>query len=257
MALPPDELTAPATPATTGPNATTIVAAAAIGSGRYFLWDAAANYGHGGYIEVVAGTGARRQVTRVVSTKTVRIITDAAIDAKVRNIGQLAEGLRAGVLSLAEWQTAMMQELKDIHLISAALNRGGWANMTQSDFGRVGRIVRDEYAYLRNFANDIAAGNVPLDGRFVRRAQLYGEAGRDTFYNFASVYNARLGFDEIASVLHARESCPECIDHAGRGFVPISELGASFRPIGSRQCLSRCKCSYIYRRTADGETIEI
>lgn len=213
-----------------------------------YRWNPAINYGRGAYID--AGG-------RIVSQATIRNVLDTMLDGKTANIGQLAEGLRSGVLSLGEWQTAMMNEIKDVHLIGAAMERGGWANMTQADFGRVGRIVRDEYEYLRNFANDIAAGNVPLDGRFIRRSQLYGEAGRDTFYHFASVQNGRLGFDEIASVLHARESCPDCIDHAGRGFVPITELGVSFRPIGSRQCLSRCKCSYIYRRSSTGETIEI
>lgn len=211
-----------------------------------YRWNPALQSGHGAYINARG---------RAVSLVEVRKALDTLLDGKARNIGQLAEGLRSGTLSLSEWQTAMMTEIKDAHLIGAAMERGGWANMTQSDFGRVGRLVRDEYDYLRKFGDAIAAGDVPLDGRFVRRAQLYGEAGRDTFYNFASVNMRRLEFDEIASVLHARESCMGCIEEAGKGFVPITELGVTFKPIGSRTCLSRCKCSYIYRRSASGETV--
>lgn len=206
-----------------------------------FRWNPALRHGAGGYID---------ERGRMVAQTTIRDGLDSLLDAKKGEMGNLSVALRDGKISLGEWQTAMMQQVKDVHLISGAMERGGWAQMTQADFGRVGQAVRGEYEYLRNFAKEIEDG-LPLDGRFVRRAELYGEAGRDTYYEFARVSARRNGYDEESSIRHAKESCSECIEQEGRGYVPIGTLV----PIGSRQCLSRCKCSMEYRNSETGVTV--
>jgi hypothetical protein len=73
----------------------------------------------------------------------------------------------------------MRRHVKNVNLNAIALERGGWANLTPSDFGRVGQIVREQYGYLRGFANDIASGKQRLDGTLGTRAKLYSQAGQD------------------------------------------------------------------------------
>ena len=76
----------------------------------------------------------------------------------------------------------MRRHIKNTHLNAIAMERGGWANMTPSDFGRAGQIIRKQYGYLRNFGREIASGKQRLDGTLGRRAQLYTAAGRNSLY---------------------------------------------------------------------------
>jgi hypothetical protein len=56
--------------------------------------------------------------------------------------------------------------------------------------------------------------------------------------------------------LHGRDSCksskrPGCIEEAQKGWQPIGTLSV----VGSRTCLSNCRCSFSYRRSSTGETV--
>jgi len=47
-------------------------------------------------------------------------------------------------------------------------------------------------------------------------------------------------------VLGAAEHCPDCLDLAGRGWMPIEEL-EQVPGDGNTQCLTNCQCSLDYR----------
>jgi hypothetical protein len=49
--------------------------------------------------------------------------------------------------------------------------------------------------------------------------------------------------------LHAAEHCPDCVDVAGRGWVPIGTLPR----IGDSQCRTRCRCTFSYRASGASE----
>lgn len=177
---------------------------------------------------------------RFVSSGTIRNELDRVLDASTENMAKLSQGLREGRISLGEWQTSMMQEVKTVHIVGAAMERGGFFNMTQADFGRVGQIVRREYGFLRDFANDIASGKQKLDGILVNRARLYGQAGRDTYQTFARNKAANSGFDRVMSIRHAKDSCSECV-YFDRREYPIDSK--AYKPPGRRICRSNCHCS--------------
>lgn len=179
---------------------------------------------------------------RFVSRSEIR----AAIDTTLRNIGReygaLAEQLRANTITAREWARTMRLLMKETHLWSAAAAGGGWAQLTRSDFGRIGQIVRGQYAYLENFAREIRRGLV-LDGRFLRRVQLYAEAGRRTYHLVERARMLERGVTEERSVLHPADHCGECVDEAAKGWSPVS----SIIPIGERTCLTGCHCTMEYR----------
>jgi hypothetical protein len=158
----------------------------------------------------------------------------------------LATRLREGTIGLDQWLADMRVAVKDVHLYSSALAKGGWAQMTKADFGRVGRTVKDQYAYLDRFAADIDAG-MALDGRFLMRVELYVESGRRTYYDVVA-RELPDGFDEERSVLHPADHCDECVEQAALGW---QERGAMI-PVGERTCLSRCRCTQEWRNSATG-----
>lgn len=187
---------------------------------------------------------------RFVPDSMVRAELDKALQTSQKNMRELSQSLRAGKTTLADWQTGMMAEIKAVHTNSAALSKGGWGQMTQADYGRVGQQIRTQYDYLRNFANQIASGEQRLDGVFLRRADMYFEAGRGTYHEFERREMSIRGFDEEANILEpTARHCNGCLEQTARGWVPVGSLIR----IGSRDCLTRCRCRIQYRNTSTNE----
>lgn len=90
----------------------------------------------------------------------VRNALESNISVSQANMRALTEQLISvpPTISLDQWQVDMMREIKQANISASAAARGGWAQMTQSDWGAVGQQVRTQYDYLRNFANEIASG---------------------------------------------------------------------------------------------------
>jgi hypothetical protein len=146
---------------------------------------------------------------RFVASSTVRRELDRYLDT-ADPAKALAEALRGRQLSVADWEVAMRRHVKNTHLNAIALERGGWANMTPADYGRAGQIIREQYGYLRGFANDIASGKQRLDGTLGVRAKLYTGAGRSTFYASKRA-NRRPEVTHVRSIRSARDSCVQCV----------------------------------------------
>jgi hypothetical protein len=137
----------------------------------------------------------------------------------------------------------MRQEIKRTQLGAEMLVQGGRAQMTQADYGRVGQRVREQYDYLRDFANGLSEGAIRTDGTFLNRAKMYASAARPAFHDSLGDQLAGLGYSEERSILHPAEHCPTCLSEAERGYVPIGTL----IPIGERDCLGNDKCSMLFR----------
>ena len=132
----------------------------------------------------------------------------------------------------------MADEMKMLHTGAAAVGRGGWTQMSQADWGWTGQRLRAQYGYLRNFANDIATGHQPMDGRLTARAQMYAEAARATQREMIRRTAISIGRQDERNHLGAADHCGGCVEATARGWVPIGTLPA----VGSRTCRSRCHC---------------
>jgi hypothetical protein len=176
----------------------------------------------------------------------VRGAIDDYIDSTGRDMRSLAEQLRNREISIAQWQREMESHIARVHLANAAAARGGWDRMRQSDYGRVGRLVRDEYAALRGFARQIQDG-IPLDGRFTNRVNQYVQAGRHSYHIFDRREQRARGMDDERSILHARDSCDGCLSAAARGWQPIGTLPLP----GERDCRRNCHCTMRYRSATE------
>lgn len=179
---------------------------------------------------------------RFVSFAKVREYLDQVLDSNEAKITTLARNLREGRVSLAEWQVGMRDALKDIHVASGALARGGWAQMSPADYGRVGAELKFQYEKLRQFALQIEKGLL-LDGRFLRRTKLYAQSGRVSYTAALRQEMLVRGFKEERSVLAKADHCAECVQEAAKGWVPIGDL----INIGERICRSNCRCHLEFR----------
>jgi hypothetical protein len=202
-----------------------------------------------------AGASGRYRNTatgRFVPGRVVRAELDTYLSNSDTAAKALAEALRVKSISLADWELGMRRHVKNVTLNAVAMERGGYANMRPSDYGRAGQIVREQYGYLKGFAGDIASGKQRLDGTLTTRAHLYTEAGRNAWYKSHEA-NLRQGakVTHQRSIRGKRDSCWQCIELHGKVFA----IGDPSFPLpGRRVCNHNCGCHLEYLSIgSDGE----
>jgi len=208
------------------------------------------------WVPGAGATGRYRDAStgRFVKGSAVREALDTYLDKTDDVAGVASQALREGKISLADWQSAMMRQIKIAHMNAAATAVGGYANMTHADRGRAGAAIREQYKYLRDFATEIASGKQKLDGRMLYRARMYIQAARETLYKVKHGAAKTMNLaDMVRSIRHARDSCPECIELDGVWFRLDDP---NYKPPGSRLCAKNCKCSEEFGRS-QGDGVEI
>lgn len=161
-----------------------------------------------------------------------------------RSVRDLTQQLRAGEVTLREWQLAMTDQIRLSQIASAAAAKGGLAQLTTADYQRVEQAIADNLRYLDRFARGLADGSIPLDGRILPRAEQYLLSARTTYADMQRREMVKRGLTEERRVLAPVEHCEDCVDYAAQSWQPIGSLPAP--GVGSR-CMTRCQCSMQYR----------
>lgn len=190
--------------------------------------------------------GARRYIApngRFVTQRALIADLERVTAGAQSEILSISRQLQSGEISLAQWQIGMRDQMKVLHTTQGAIAKGGWAQMSQSDWGAVGQISREQYAFLQRFAIQIETGEQPLNGAFLRRAQMYAQAGRGTFWQMKRREAIGGGLTEERRIRHAADSCPTCIEQSALGWQPVGTLAR----IGQSECRTNCKCEFEFR----------
>jgi hypothetical protein len=174
-----------------------------------------------------------------VAATAIRQAVDAVIDTETSTVRDLSQQLLNGQLTLAQWQSQMQATLKTLYVAIGVCAGGGFATMSQSDYGYLGSLIKVQYQYLRTFASEIASGKQPLDGSLLARAALYAQAARGIFYAMATELAKEAGCTQERRMLGVADHCAGCVTQAAKGWQPIGSLA----PIGATECLSNCRCS--------------
>lgn len=90
---------------------------------------------------------------------------------QAEKVKDLASKVSSG-LTVAEWERDMRAIIRTSTIDQYVLGRGGRHAMTPADWGRVGRMVREQYKYASAFAAEIAAGKLS-EAQIAARARLY------------------------------------------------------------------------------------
>lgn len=198
---------------------------------REYLWDAR------------AGRYRDARTRRYVSEARVRLWLDEALENAEKRVDALASALRSGSVDLVTWQIRMARKIKNVQLYSAAAVKGGWAQLSPADLGRVGQSVRAQLEYLNRFAQQIKRGEQALDGRLNLRARQYANSGRQLYHRIERLEKETRGFTQERNLRYAGDSCAGCVEQTARGWVKIGTLV----PVGQRLCRGACKCLPQYR----------
>lgn len=186
---------------------------------------------------------------RYVTHAQIRAWLDSALDSAGERMAALSAQLQAGTIDTITWQVRMAREVKNVQLYSAATAKGGWAQLSAADLGRVGQSVRAQLEYLNRFAREIRTKAQPLDGRFLARTRLYAQSGRQLFHRTERIEMEVRGYDQERNVRYPGDSCTGCVQQTARGWVQIGALV----PVGQRDCKGNDRCRIQYARSATGE----
>lgn len=94
----------------------------------------------------------------------------------------LNAALYEGRISPLIWNVEMRDLVKDLHVSAYVAGRSGrWQDMTQSDWGRVGQTLRQEYEYLRRWATGLYDLDSVSLAQLNARAKLYAENASRSF----------------------------------------------------------------------------
>jgi hypothetical protein len=178
---------------------------------------------------------------RFVPATAVRAELDKSIEQSGQSVRALSEQLQRGEINLRQWQLGMIDEIRSSQLAGVASSKGGFAQMTQADYGWAGQRIREQYGYLDNFARQIASGEQRLDGTFPMRAEQYVKASRASHEAMRRREASKRGEDLMRNILHPADHCPDCIAQAALGWIPIDD--PRYIPIGQRQCRMNDRCT--------------
>ncbi len=190
---------------------------------------------------------------RWVSRRTIRRALDRALEREALLARGLSNEYLDKNITLAEWRMGMRSIIKNTHQYSAALAKGGWAQLTQADYGRIGQRVRYHYEKLSGFVVDLEEG-LPLDGRYLQRAESYAQGSRSLYEQINRLEMADAGAVEERNILDdslaEERHCLQCPELSNEGWVSLGTLPVP----GQRLCRSQCYCEMSYR-DADGHVL--
>ena len=169
----------------------------------------------------------------------VEALTERYIGRSKDKISDLADLLLSKAINVSTFERAVANQLKEAHINSYALGKGGVKQLTQRDYGIMGAELKKEYQYLRNFSQEILQGKLSPD-QIRSRLSMYADALHGSRELGALEGHRAAGYIWEKRSLHSSESCADCIRYQGQGWMPLGTLP---NPGDRCRCRSRCRCS--------------
>lgn len=178
---------------------------------------------------------------RFVSRTKVLGLLDQQVNKVESNLNNLYDLYTKTDMGKGVYVEAVGQELRRAHLQQAALAKGGWDKLTQSDYGRAGQALRQIYPKIRGTADDIDSGKVS-EAQVKHRNTAYAGSGR-RIYHATEQQNAQPGDGKVMVEQRILDSnaqhCEDCLNYAELGVQPAGRLPV---PGEACRCGDNCRC---------------
>ena len=137
---------------------------------------------------------------KFISRAEVLAFVDASLAASRSASDTLVTLLVDGTLSPGDWKNAFREELKREYIREYLSGIGGREVMTQADWGSIGGMLKEQFVYLNNFADEIALGNLS-EGQIRFRAEMYINSAREAHERARSRAAKKWGAEQVVWVL--------------------------------------------------------
>jgi len=182
---------------------------------------------------------------RFLGKAAVERIVDGRIDKLEQSLKRFTRMLADGSITIDQWQGSVREAIKTAHIQAAIIGNGGRSGMGSAEYGLVGQKLRQEYAYLQNFANDLLGQRISKP-MALARIGLYAQSVRGSYWQGSEIRQKGQGYSLMQRILDPQaQHCQDCLSYAARGIVPIGSLPLP----GQRcECKARCRCTVRYFR---------
>lgn len=193
--------------------------------------------------------GTERRLSDAEAYRRARGVLDHMIFEMQKVMRRDALRFEAGHIDIQQWQRAMAENVRKMHIASAMILDGPDAAMLGFPDGRSRQSkmlvasMRYQMRRLDRFARQVYAGKQPLGASFVARIDLYAESSRGTGEEMRDGAAKDVGLTQERRILGVADHCNGCIEEAGKGWQPIGTL----LEIGDAECRMRCKCRKEFR----------
>jgi hypothetical protein len=145
--------------------------------------------------------------------------------------------------------------LKKIHVSEGIIAAQGIDRLTNSDLGKIGQILKNQYYQgkdrdtgkpfgLKHLFKEVASGSVS-EAQLSNRLSMYAESGKITRETVRQGRAIESGYTEMLRIDSGDDAeCGDCAEYAAAGWRPIGEL-----PLPKTDCIcrTRCRCRVEYR----------
>ena len=176
---------------------------------------------------------------RFVSRADVQNLVEQKIKNTKQDIATITDLLLQNKITTATWYEAMAEAVKKGQTQAYLAGKGGTYQFKSRDKGIVGKILVDEYIYLRRFAQEIEDGK--LSPRQIRdRASKYGDSFHKIYERGrAEAYRENGYYWERWVTAKDEKTCPDCVGYGSLSWQRIGSLPG----IGTATaCKMRCRC---------------
>jgi hypothetical protein len=173
------------------------------------------------YDSRLRGSGYRDADTgRLISKSAAAEMRDRFIDGQKARIDGLTDKLVDGKINIQQWTLEPRKTLAKTYAGEYAASKGGFANVTQAEWGKLGAQLKNEqYTRLDKLAQDIADGKLS-PAQINARSKLYVE-GASQVYERGKAEN---------------QGVPDLPAYPGDG---------------QTACLSNCRCNWSFEETEE------
>lgn len=179
---------------------------------------------------------------RFVSRSAVTNLLDQQVNKLESRLDNLYDAYAKGDVLPSVYAERMRTEVRRAHLQQAALAKGGWERLDQSDYGRVGQALKQLYPKIIGTARDIQNGDVS-EAQAKQRNTAYAGSGRRIFHA-TEQKNAKPAEPGKAMVEQrildsGAQHCEDCLNYAEMGVQPAGTLPV---PGEMCRCGDNCRC---------------
>lgn len=179
---------------------------------------------------------------RFLSPQVVSVLTQQRIEQIKDDLQQVGDLLLTGKISLDTWQRQTAAILKILHAQQFLLAVGGASAIQKEDYLTIGRQLKSQYSYLRNFAVDCQSGTMTT-AQFRARVNLYANSSKGSFFAGQRTAARKAGKTYGIRQLGDTKHCLECEQYAARGLTPIDE---TILPTEKCSCGANCACTVLF-----------
>lgn len=162
---------------------------------------------------------------------------------------EFTQALIGEQISAQDWYTGVTRLMKYSYRAVVDIARGSVDPMSVNEEREFLRVVEDEISKFNLYSKQIAAGDVPLDGRILNAVCSLERRMNRIFENWKLWEAKRSGFVQARRRLTIAEHCRDseqrygCVELARRGWQSIWDI----TPIGDATCWDGCLCEMEYR----------